>query len=134
AYIESERPDLMPKLQRWGSGWRDLCASVDVPCPDELVVLGDAMEHAYVQIYCPTSRHTYEMLTPEEAREQLAWVAESAGIEPERATRVGMVPVLGVDGHLLLLAADGSIHELLWDDPTDRVVAASLAELIRGTR
>jgi hypothetical protein len=124
------RPDLLPLMERWGDAWRALCTEVEIACPDELVILGNAMIDAFV--YLQVDRHHYAMLTPADAREARALLLEGSQTHsPEFAGRASMLPVFGEDGDYLLLAKDGRIHVAIHDDPADdRVVAGSLAELV----
>jgi hypothetical protein len=129
ARVELGRRDLLPLMQPWGAAWRELCAELGVACPDELVALGDAMAEVYV--YVDVDGHAYAMLTPEQARDERAFLATCVTHSPSLTTRTCMVPVFGEDSDLLLLAQDGRVHALAHDDPsTDEVVAASLAELV----
>jgi hypothetical protein len=120
-------------MQPWGDAWRALCAELGIGCPGELAALGEAMADVYVCI--DVADHGYEMLTPEQAREERAFLATCVAHSPSLATRAGMLPVFGQDGDLLLLASDGRVHALAHDDPdTDEVVAASLAKLVAIAR
>jgi hypothetical protein len=133
-----DRTDLLEIMQRWGDAWQAHARALGVPCPPALVELADAMADVYVSI---RADHGWDLLTPDashEARTGLvdlaAWVA-TLGKEPEKygrllrglpglEARARMAPVLGQDGDLLLLAADGRVHAFTHDAWEDDGVAA----------
>jgi hypothetical protein len=115
-----------------GAAWRELCARRGVPCPTELVALGDALStHSVflgdVPLDLPDDS-TLDALTADDPLLR-TFAAEAPCLEP--LTRMA---VLGSrDGDLLLLAADGSLRtwSVAWGAPYDDVVlATSLLEFM----
>lgn len=122
------RPDLVALMQRWGAAWRVLAEEALITCPEDLVVLGDAMESQF--IYFEFLEHAYAMLTPENARRERRFLAESAR-QYGTLDRSTMLPIFGQDAALLLLAADG-IHAMEHDAmEDDEIVATSISDLLR---
>ena len=122
------RPDLLTQMNAYGTEWRVLCAERGIACPDELAALGDAMADLFP--YFKIARHSYAMLTPTEARDEIAFLADMATSFPVLEPYTAMLPVFGQDGDLLLLARDGRVYALAHDDWEGASVAASsLSEL-----
>ena len=115
----------------WGTEWTSITAELGIPCPDALVLLGRAMaDHV---IYFSFERHSYAMLTPEEAKVELAFMATFPD-EPLLLRARTMLPVFGEDGDLLLLDRDGAIHAYQHDDWHEMpLVAESLEDLLART-
>jgi hypothetical protein len=115
-----------------GSAWRALANEVGIPCPDALVVLGDAMaERLLYFAFGSPRRHQYEMLTPEDARDRRALLARLAHDFGELTPYTQMLPVFGQDGDLLLLDPSGAVHVWFHDDWSGSGrVASSLDDLL----
>jgi hypothetical protein len=121
-----------PSMQRWGAAWRALCDEAGVPCPDALVLLGDAM-HAHT-IYFSFEGHSYRMLSPEEAHDERVFLAQMAIEFPILTPWKDLLPVFGEDGDLLLLDREGAVHALPHDDwESGARVAHGLEDLLART-
>ena len=119
-------------LEWSGTEWGPITAELGIPCPEALVLLGRAMADRV--IYFAFEGHSYRMLTPEEAREELAFMATFPD-EPLLQVARAMLPVFGEDGDLLLLDRDGAIHAYQHDDWHELPrVADNLEDLLARTR
>jgi hypothetical protein len=133
---EKYRDDLLEEMVAWGESWRLLCSERGLPCPAALVELGDAMANVWLHLRVEADErrrihsepHSYAMLTPAAARDQLDFLLEWS---ESSVACVELLPVFGQDGDLLLLARDGRVHAWGHDEPrSTEIVADSLEALL----
>ncbi|HEY0134457.1 MAG TPA: hypothetical protein VGB85_10265 [Nannocystis sp.] len=123
---EDEDEDEPTRPSPLGAEYQTLTSSLGLPCPPELVLLGDALADGRV------FGDRWELNTPEGAvytrKELQEWAIDSPCLRP----RAQMLPLFGSDGDHLLLDRDGSIwpwsHEIPTDD--EGCVARSLDEAL----
>ena len=128
--IKTTRTDLLGMMSPDGAGWRKVTAELGIPCPPALVELGDAMGDVFVHVH--TEDHDWDLLSPDEARQEREFMATLVAQSPELRARAKMLPIFGQDGDLLLLAADGTVWNYTHDDVVDdRMVAPSLDALLQ---
>lgn len=109
-----------------GAEYQTLASSLGLPCPPELVLLGDALAGGRV------FGGLWELETPESAVHTRKELLELAIDSPCLQPRAQMLPLFFRDGDSLLLDRDGSIwpwsHEIPTDD--EGCVARSLDEAL----
>ncbi|HEY0133970.1 MAG TPA: hypothetical protein VGB85_07815 [Nannocystis sp.] len=112
--------------RRLGAEYQALTSSLGMPCPPELVLLGD--ELADVSVFCGL----WELAGPEGAVATREEFQERAVQSPCLRPRADMLPLFGYDGDWLLLDRHGAIWLWSHEIPTDDVgcVARSLDELL----
>jgi hypothetical protein len=119
---------------RCGQAFRELATSLGLPCPDELVALGDALETGRVWL------GDWELLDPKEAVSIREFLSKAVAYAPALRAQAQMLPLFSRDGDRLLLGADGSISLFLWSGPREDhgPVAETLDDLLglmlRGER
>ncbi|MFO0554271.1 MAG: hypothetical protein U0271_38175 [Polyangiaceae bacterium] len=127
--LGEEGPNLFGEARACGAAWRELAAEVGVPCPDALVLLGDAMAERYV--YFRFRRHQFAMFYPEDARSEREHLSNMATKWTELAPFAAMLPIFGEDGDSLLLDNHGQVWFLLHDDsPPQEPVAPNLDSVL----
>ena len=128
--LKKERPDLLGVMNPDGAGWRKLAAECGVPCPPALVEIGDAMGDVFVHVHTP--EHDWDLLTPDQSRDDRKHLASLVAIEPHLRALAKMLPIFGQDGDLLLLAADGTMWRYIHDYADDnQMIAPSLEALLQ---
>lgn len=81
--------------------WEEIAHALDVPCPPELLALGDAQARRVI------FAGPWELLDPAGARAVHDTIAGLARTMPCLAPHAKMLPVFTADGDVLLLARDG---------------------------
>ncbi len=109
-----------------GKAYEALAARSGIPCPAELVVLGDALTDARI------IAGAWELLAAEAAESSQAALGTLVSSTPCLRPRANMLPLFTRDGDLLLLGADGAVrlfqHES-WEYDYG-LVATSIDELL----
>lgn len=89
--------------QACGSEYQALASSLSIPCPPELVVLGDALVEMSIWV------GPWELGDPTAARADRAHLVALTANAPCLAPRSAMLPLFGRDGDLLLLDGVGAV-------------------------